>query len=523
MRSIADILSMTTLDGVPTDEAMGAIARLTDYAFDKGDLGLTSKALDWCDQLEPHLSSAEQCGELDYFRANAWAHRQTAKRSDRAAAWEWDQEELQQQIYFLRRALNSSAFEQLHVLRKCQILTNLANQLDTVGRFVEARELWRKALELQPQFWMARGNGGRGLMHYAQSLYDPGHAAVFALAAHRELTEAVRDIDQHPTWGDASLSSYFQEFADSIEYRFDLAEIAKHYRPDQFSVGEEEDERAYRMWCLREVMFLNPLNNLHSSPIAARDVLTLPSFVTPLREPPVLIGFFNQIKQEYVSARWLYFEGINAKTLHMSDRDVLLYNTLDYPAFGLAIEKIKIAFRMAYSLLDKIAYFLNRYLRLGIPEKGISFRHIWRHKDSGPVRNEFSSSENWPFRGLYWLSKDLFEKDFKEMTEPDARALHDLRNHLEHKYVKVRLMEIPDVIADRPEPGLFSDTVAYSISLQVLERKTLRILKLARSALIYLSLGMHTEEARRRAADDPDAIIPSIALTELDDAFKVRW
>ena len=277
------------------------------------------------------------------------------------------------------------------------------------------------------------------------------------------------------------------------------------------------------MWCLREVMFLNPLNNLHSSPIAARDVLTLPSFVTPLREPPVLIGFFNQIKQEYVSARWLYFEGINAKALHMSDRDVLLYNTLDYPAFGLAIEKTKIAFRMAYSLLDKIAYFLNRYLRLGIPEKGISFRHIWRHKDSGPVRNEFSSSENWPFRGLYWLSKDLFEKDFKEMTEPDARALHDLRNHLEHKYVKVRLMEIPDVIADRPEPGLFSDTVAYSISLQVLERKTLRILKLARSALIYLSLGMHTEEARRRAADDPDAIIPSIALTELDDAFKVRW
>ena len=72
----------------------------------------------------------------------------------------------------------------------------------------------------------------------------------------------------------------------------------------------------------------------------------------PIGEPPVLTGFFNQLKQEFVSARWLYFEGIHSESAHFSDRKVLLYNTLDYPAFGLAVEKTKVAFRMAYRCSD---------------------------------------------------------------------------------------------------------------------------------------------------------------------------
>ena len=35
------------------------------------------------------------------------------------------------------------------------------------------------------------------------------------------------------------------------------------------------------------------------------------------------------------------------------------------------------AFRMAYSLLDKVAYFLNNYLALGIPERMVNFHTFW--------------------------------------------------------------------------------------------------------------------------------------------------
>lgn len=523
MTDIDEIRAMQTIDALPPDEALEAIASAIDHACDHGDLSLNDRALTWCVQVEARLTSDEQRLHLDYYQANAWANRQMARQTDREAAWAWDQEALQKQVFFLRRARNRPTFDEQSAVVRCQILTNLANQLDTAGRFIEARELWTEALEEEPEFWMARGNRGRALMSYAHSLYDPGHFAIFAHSAHADLVEALRDLDEHPEFGDQRQRPYFAGMASNVENECDLEAVAANYRPDQQALRGNSVGRAYRLWCLQQTLFLNPLNDLGAYPIAARDVLTLPSFVVPLDEPPVLVGFFNQLKQEFVSARWLFFDGTRPKATHLSDRGVLLYNTLDYTALSLAVEKIKIAFRMSYSLLDKIAYFLNHYLKLGIPEKKISFRGIWREKDNGPVRAAFLASENWPFRGLYWLSKDLFEKDYKDMTEPEARELHELRNHLEHKYVKVHFMTMTPPLVAGTSANPFFDNFAHSVSRDDLERRTLRLLKLVRSALIYLSLGMHREEDRRRENAGTDRVVAPMPLTAMKDDWKRRW
>lgn len=245
--------------------------------------------------------------------------------------------------------------------------------------------------------------------------------------------------------------------------------------------------------------------------ISAHDILSLPDFTTEINEPPIVAGIFNALKQEFVSARWMLWEGIKSNAPHFSDREVLLYNTLDYPSYGLSVEKVKMAFRMAYSILDKIAYFLNHYLALGIPERRISFRTIWREKDNGPVRDRFVKSENWPIRGLFWLSKDLFEEDMRDSTEPEARALAELRHHLEHKYVKVHEMQLGP-----SDPSC--DTLAHSIGRPDLEQRTLRLMQLARSALIYLSLGMHREERER--AKGEKGLVATISLDPLPDEWK---
>jgi hypothetical protein len=39
-------------------------------------------------------------------------------------------------------------------------------------------------------------------------------------------------------------------------------------------------------------------------------VLFLPSHRAELKAPPTFIGFFDQLKQEFVSARFLYYDGI---------------------------------------------------------------------------------------------------------------------------------------------------------------------------------------------------------------------
>src|SRR5690606_29707282 len=140
---------------------------------------------------------------------------------------------------------------------------------------------------------------------------------------------------------------------------------------------------------------------------------------------PPEIGFFNQMKEEFVSARYLYYEGVSADRAHFADRDVLLYNTLDYPSYALAVEKMRVAYRLGYSLLDKIAYFLNGYFGLGHRPDRVNFRNVWYESKGAhprPLIKRFASCRNWPLRGLFWLSKDIFEEDFARVTEPDAEA-----------------------------------------------------------------------------------------------------
>ena len=140
---------------------------------------------------------------------------------------------------------------------------------------------------------------------------------------------------------------------------------------------------------------------------------------------------------------------------------------------------MKAAFRIAYSLFDKIAYFLNDYLCLSIPEKQVTFRTVWyekRKKEKGLSHIFQKRENNWSLRGLFWLSKDLFEdmSEFKESIEPDAQELSDIRNHLEHKYLK-----LPDdfwqgtlSVDDRASLTLV-DTLAFSVHRREFEVKTL--------------------------------------------------
>ncbi len=293
---------------------------------------------------------------------------------------------------------------------------------------------------------------------------------------------------------------------------------------DGFSLGDSEEERQYRSWCLENRMFVNPLNDLGPFPIAAHDCLTVPSIVVNVGEGPTYHGFFNQLKQEFVSARFLHFEGVTSDEAHFADKDVLLYNTLDYPAYSLAIEKVKAAFRMAYSLFDKIAFFLNDYLQLGVPERRVSFRTIWydSERSERELKAQFQQYQNWPLRGLFWLSKDLFEDEpgFRNAIEPDAQELNEIRNHAEHKYLKVHEAEwSPSVSAARSSHGT-GDRLARSVGRHDFEAKALRMLKHARAGLIYLSLGVHGEEQRRRSERGDGVLSLPSFLDTWDDEWK---
>ena len=442
-----------------------------------------------------------------YNVANGWSYLQMlTQQVNSDDFWAFKFQELEKQIINLRLALIFSEGID-DDFNKCQILTNLGNLFSHIGRFSEAQIYWHKALKIIPDFPMAVGNIGFGLFHYAKALYDRGHQAIFFKFTYKYLTESLK-LDMYP-----EAKQSFSAIAKDLEERFDNKQLKDLEGLGDYKLGKSREEQVYRQWCLDNKLFLNPINDITTESIAAHDCILLPTMTLEFDQPPVYQTIFNQLKQEFVSARFLLFEGITKKRKHFSDKGNLQMDTLDYATYSFSIEKVKIAFRMSYSILDKIGYLLNEYLDLGFKPEQVSFRKIWyNYKKNKPegLNPKISETKNWALSGLFWLSKDLYEKndlEFVSSIEPDARDLALMRNYIEHKSFKT---------VEFGELSFVDNGLTFLISRTEFELRTLKLFRLVRSAMIYLSLCINQEESKK----DIDKPTMTIDFIDLKDDYK---
>jgi tetratricopeptide (TPR) repeat protein len=313
------LIHLETTDLVP-EQLLEYMGVLIDLSFDLRRKEGLELAIKWGGEIEQKGLDQVNLPLLHYFRANAWSclRNMLVHFEKKYSGWDWEQEEAEKEIFYLRSALIESAFKNLDPYRQCQILTNLGNIYDTIGRFVEAQEYWTRALTINPQFGMASGNRGLGLWHYASALYDPGHATVFLKLALNDLNRSLETPTDDPT----AKVIYKQKRDEILSWSPKVA--TEEFNLSDFSLGETDDEIGYRKWCLQNRLFLNPLNDLGAFPIAAADVFSLPDIVYKIEEGPYYHGFFDQLKQEYVSARYAYYQGTTVQEVHFSDKDVLI-------------------------------------------------------------------------------------------------------------------------------------------------------------------------------------------------------
>jgi len=498
---------VSTVNGIKNPDALNLVAVLTDGALDRGDLAGIEQALALGGELltptRYQTLAAAHRGYLHYSIANAWDARAHLAPDADVKTWEWHAEPLEQQIFHLRTAV---AIADLPTDLRVRATTNLANALDRVGRFVEAIAIYDLARSLAPTYGMPAGNRGILLKAYASAVPDPGHAAFLLHHAADALKEAVGMNLDHE-----SIRQQMQAVLVNVQ----RAHGDHHLLHRTFSLGKSKGERAYRAWALRERLFLNPLNDLGEVSIAAHDPLTPGSIVIKVGEGPHLFGFFNTMKQEYASARFFLYQGLHRNGVPFADLQVKLVNTMDCPVHRLGTEEVKVAYRLSYSLLDKVANFLNAYFDLGVPDRDVSFRKVWFTDKKRALQPAFCNLENWPLRGLFWISKDLFERreEHAAVLDPDARDLADIRHAMEHKHLKV-----VEAIGEDGCAGPYPDPTARLITPDDLAKKALRMLRLARASLIHLACGIAAEE-RKRAADRTK-ITPPILLTDWEDEWK---
>jgi LA2681-like HEPN len=508
--ALCDRLMKEGIDGRPDVDVVARTGHLTDLAVQLGREDGLVCVLAWYEVLDQKSFRGELAIPLDYIRAIAIAGKRYGTE------WQWDQATLAREIFHLRRAVSNKDFSRMPEVFRCQCLNNLGNRLKVAGRAIEALDYWRRTLEIQPNFGMSLCNRAIVLVNYGLALEDEEDKALFLWRAHKEASAAIAQTAIYTDIHDEATRRKTKELKDWIESALDIKGIAATgvdplAAQDASATAEERD---YHHWCLVNCLYLNALNDLGRYTVAMADSTGLATHVVPVDAPHIFASFFDQMKQEYASARWLLYEGLTVKMPHFSDRDVFLQATEPRPSVSLAIEKVKTAYRISYSLFDKIGFFLNAYMELGIPAKKVSFRTLWRTDENQPLRRQFDSTSNWGFCALYWLAKDFFEKENDEVAEPEARGLSDIRNHLEHKYLRVTVAESPTA-----PPG----DLAFMVSREQFEGKAMHLLKLARSALIYLAIGVGFEE-RRRAAEPSRAAEPVEELPAtpyLPDAEKI--
>lgn len=473
------------LEGSPLNDLAHAI----DLASDLGDVAELRQLGKEC---ERRLVFAE--GEdrvlLQYYQSNTYSAIITTKQHDMEYIWSWEHPDAIQNVLLLRRAILEPAFENIDPIIACQIRTNLANQLNSLGRPIAANEQWLIVLDAEPRFAKALANRALSVAFYAGNLYDHNHTSILLAAARSLFDEA---LDENAIWesGDRnSISPDLVKKRQEVQNHLISVSYDEGFDLNQWSLGSTEEERSYRHWCLRECLFLNPLNEAYSDSVAATDVLHLPSHTYSVHDVPRFPTYFNLLKQEYISARYRLYCAIHRSRPTFLMRDVLMLDGGVNQALGHYTEDLRSAFRSSYSLFDKIGLFLNDYFQIGLKPREVTFRGVWSERTKNGVfriRPMFKGRHNWPLRGLYFLSKDLFDVEFKEVSQPDAANLAKLRQQIEHRFLSFQHHKVGE-----------STEIHELMSIGDFQDRTLRLLKMAREALIYVSLAMHCEEVNRQ-------------------------
>lgn len=486
-------------------EILEIIGSLFETSRENKDLERLQTSIKIANEIDVDSFDTHSKAILHYFLGNAWSYVQDIKFPNETFPLETN--ELENQIIHLRKA-HSLIKECNDKYNECQILTNLGNLFSHIGRFSEAQEYFNTCLEVDCNFGMAIGNRGFGLYYYARVIFEPIHQFIFMQHARRDLLSSVAS---NQVYYDAK--HVFHSVAQEIEKAYSIEQLNDFKKYNDYFDGKEAYEIEYREWCAVNKLFINPLNDVLIESVVSNDFLFTPSMILGFEEKPIYHSLFNQLKQEFVTARFLFYEALNQNEPHYSDKDVVLMDTLDYAVYSYTLEKVKIAFRMSYSIFDKIAYFINLYLKLGHDPNRVSFRNVWYNnlnKEKG-LDGKISTTKNWAMRGLFWLSKDLYEKDFDLTIEPEAKEVATIRNFIEHKSFK---------IIDSFKPGWSKKSETFEIDRSLFYDKTFKLLKLSRSALMYLSFLIYDEEKERSKLFDDKMTMP-VEFIKLRDDEKI--
>lgn len=392
------------------------------------------------------------------------------------------------------------------------VLANYANTLDHLSRTFEAIDQFFDCLQVEPSHGVAMGNCGetiRRVLHWSEQ-----HQSGNLLARWDLLSTAVANPEGIMKWAGPPALAYYRSRVVVLR-----DEVAKLFKDGPASLEEfrrhRQDEHSDPQpapW-LEAILHDRLLLTFNLRPLSSEYEAVDDAFFDSLsygmseedeRRSIELINILNGIKEEFVSARYLYYHANDEQARLARWNSVTHYGDPEGAAeFGLISGLLKASFRLAIDLLDKIASFLVTYFRLGDPKQGYNFNNFWyrgRDVKKGELHPVIAEKlqYNYPLIGLHDFQKDFFRQEF-------PGPVKDARNAAVHRWLTLYWIPIEKAKDE-----------STSWNLDDFSSLTLFVLRQAKSAILLLISIVNVEESR--AADDDS----KNKITKLQQPLSVR-
>lgn len=378
---------------------------------------------------------------------------------------DWFSEDLGKAVIYFRKALyvikkiNSPTTTEL--ILKSLIETNLGNTLSSQGRVFCAIPMWDSALkykDINPVPIISKANNS---LFIASSIYDPSHSEYYYFTAYQLINEGIKHLDNlYPEQKIAyEPSGNLMQFKSWFEEMFNIQEFS--YFESYKQSCESRKKSDYLKWCGDNKLFLNDLNDVSTSEIVYQDIISLPPFsqiinsTLTMHEELVYHGNYDELKNDYCYARYLCFSAkdipnyqnhfFNDTYPHVDDMTGSINN--------LKSNHYKSAFRILYSLFDKIAYFIHRFFDLNniSNDKHISFEKLFRKLGDRKWKPnvKLKDSKNYFIHALFYILKDMRDAGDNSKNDgldldprsscldPDSQSFYKIRNAMEHRSLTI--------------------------------------------------------------------------------------
>lgn len=368
--------------------------------------------------------------------------------------------------------------------------TNYANVLDELDRTIEAIDYYATAMQLDPQHMLARGNCGEALHRLVVMTRDHWLQNLDASVRFLDTANATPDeiIKRAGHGAAASIKRRNEEVRAFAEKRVKggLAAL-EAWRPHR---EEVHGQPASSPW-LSRIIIDRLLLTFNQFPLFSESEAVDDLFFARLgfaldkkakKSSVALIFLLNVIKEEFVTARHLYYLAVFPGEREREADGISTYgDPAEFARFGLDAGLLKTSLRNAVDLLDKVAAFINLYLKLGHDERAVNFNVVWftrcsPAKGEHPAIASLRSSNRWVV-----VLRDLCD-DWYNQTYPGP--FKDLRNVIAHRGLVLFAEKIGEQASSKR-------------SAEDLANETLLMLRTAKAAIGYLVLLINEEEDRR--------------------------